>query len=60
MSSITCCPIETKYLMLDLLTNEEIEYLNGYHEWVYYKLSPLLDEEHKAFLKGLCEPVIKE
>ncbi len=57
---ITCCPIETKYLMLDLLTNEEIEYLNGYHEWVYNKLSPLLDEEHKAFLKGLCEPVIKE
>ena len=33
------------------LTNEEIEWLNNYHQTVYEKLSPDLNEEEKVWLQ---------
>ena len=34
-----------------MLTNEEIEWLNNYHQTVYEKLSPDLNEEEKVWLQ---------
>jgi Xaa-Pro aminopeptidase len=49
--TITMCPIETRSIDSSLLSPEEIEWLNTYHQQVFESLSPLLDEEHVAYLK---------
>ena len=41
-----------------MLTNEEIEWLNNYHQTVYEKLSPDLNEEEKSLVtRGNCFPL---
>ena len=49
--SITLCPICKKGIVKEMLTNEEIEWLNNYHQIVYEKLSPNLNEEEKVWLQ---------
>jgi len=49
--TLTLCPIDKKPIKKDLLSHNEIEWLNQYHSAVYEKLSPLLNEEEKAWLK---------
>ena len=49
--TITLCPICKKGIVKEMLTNEEIEWLNNYHQIVYEKLSPNLNEEEKAWLQ---------
>ena len=45
---LTLCPIDTRPIVRSMLTAEETEWLNAYHRMVYDRLSPLLDEEHRA------------
>lgn len=49
--TITLCPICKKGIIKEMLTKEEIAWLNTYHQNVYNRLSPHLDEEEKAWLK---------
>ena len=49
--TVTLCPICKKGIIKELLTKEEIEWLNGYHQTVYEKLSPSLNKEEQAWLK---------
>ena len=49
--TITLCPICKKGIIKEMLTNEEIEWLNNYHQIVYEKLSPNLNEEEKVWLQ---------
>lgn len=55
--TITLCPICTKGIIKELLTEEEIDWLNEYHRMVYDKLSPDLNNEEKEWLKNACKPV---
>jgi len=48
--TLTLFPFDTKALDLSLLSIEEIDWLNNYHQKVYETLSPQLDEKHKAWL----------
>lgn len=56
--TITLCPICRKGIIKELLTAEEIEWLNEYHRVVYEKLSPDLDNDEKEWLKEACKPLI--
>ena len=47
---LTLCPIDTTPIDFSLLTPEEAGWLNDYHRLVRERLSPLLDEEEKAWL----------
>ena len=47
---LTLCPIDTRPIVVDMLSTEELGILNAYHKMVYERLSPMLDEEHKAWL----------
>lgn len=47
---LTLCPIDTRPIIVDMLSTEELGVLNAYHKMVYERLSPMLDEEHKAWL----------
>ena len=49
--TITLCPICKKGIVKEMLTNEEIEWLNNYQQIVYEKLSPNLNEEEKVWLQ---------
>jgi len=55
--TLTLCPIDTKAIEKSLLTPEEINWMNSYHQWVYDELSPLLNDELKAFLKGQTQTI---
>lgn len=47
---LTLCPIDTRPIVVDMLSTEELGVFNAYHKMVYERLSPMLDEEHKAWL----------
>ena len=53
---ITCVPYERKAINVSLLTDDELTWLNGYHEWVRDTLTPLLDDETAAFLAEETAP----
>ena len=41
--TLTLCPIDTRCLIAELLTQEEKQWLNNYHREVHERLSPLLE-----------------
>lgn len=55
--TVTLCPICTKGIVRELLTQEEADWLNQYHRTVYEKLSPDLDEDERYWLKKACEKI---
>lgn len=48
---LTLCPIDTRPIVREMMTPDEIQWLNAYHQRVYNELSPHLDEEEVAWLK---------
>lgn len=53
---LTLCPINTETILWDMLSSEEISWLNEYHETVYSKLSPFLSDEEKQWLRNATNP----
>lgn len=49
--TLTLCPIDTTPIVKEMLTEREIIWLNEYHKFVYDRLSPLLTEDEKQWLK---------
>lgn len=55
--SLTLCPIDTTPIIRELLLDEEIAWLNQYHQHVLATLSPHLDDEEKEWLKDACKEI---
>lgn len=55
--TLTLFPIQLKLIDKDLLTEEEISWLNAYHQKVYEKLSPQLNEEDRNSLREQTRPL---
>ena len=55
LEPLTLCPIDFTPVVWDMMTSEEVTYLNAYHQKVYETLSPHLDEEDKQWLKNKTE-----
>lgn len=55
--TITLCPICTKGIIKEMLTPEELQWLNDYHKKVYERLSPALDAEERAWLEGATKEI---
>ena len=55
--TLTLCPIDTKPVILALLTPEERTWLNAYHRMVWLRLSPHLKGDDRAWLKRKTLPV---
>ena len=49
--AITYCPIDLAGINKDMLTESEKQWLNNYHQEVYTKLAPYLNEEERAWLR---------
>lgn len=56
---ITLCPYEPEAIVTEMLTDDELSYLNGYHRRVYEVLAPHLTEEEKEWLRRETEPLKK-
>lgn len=48
---ITFCPFDIDAILPELLTVDELDWLNDYHRQVYEKISPLVDEKTREWLK---------
>lgn len=57
--TITYTPIETIAIDINMLDEEEIEFINNYHQMVFKKLSPYFDENELIKLKELTKPLVK-
>ncbi len=55
--TLTLCPICTKGIIKEMLSEEEIEWLNNYHNKVYQSISPLLAKEEKQWLKQATQAI---
>jgi len=45
---VTMCPMQTKLVARELLTPQELEWLNAYHAETWAKVSPLLQNDERA------------
>jgi Xaa-Pro aminopeptidase len=57
--SLTLCPIDKTPINIEMMTIEEIQWLNDYHQMVFDRLSPYLSDEEVAWLKEATEPLKK-
>ncbi|QKL02717.1 M24 family metallopeptidase [Pseudomonas sp. NY5710] len=55
--TLTLCPIDTRCLLPERLTQGELEWLNGYHAHVRERLAPLLKGDALGWLKARTAPL---
>ncbi|MCG6190589.1 aminopeptidase P family protein [Maribellus maritimus] len=55
--TLTLCPIDTGLVDISLLTPEEIDWINEYHQRVRKELLPFMDELIQPFLLEITKPV---
>ena len=54
---LTLCPIDKKAITIEIMTDEEVTWLNEYHQMVYDRLCPLLDKDEQTWLKEATTPI---
>ena len=57
MEPLTLCPIDTAPIMREMLLDEEVEWLNGYHQYVFDKLSPYLQGADLDWLRAATQNI---
>ena len=55
--ALTLCPISKEAISIHLLSDEELVWLNEYHQMVYNRLYPHLNEEEQTWLKEATSPL---
>ena len=56
--TLTLCPIDKTPIAFEMMTPEEIEWLNAYHQHVFDTLSPYLSDEENRWLRRVTAPFI--
>ena len=54
---LTCVPIDLSLINLSMLSKEEIDYINKYHDFVYKTVAPYLDANVKNWLCNACRSI---
>ena len=54
---LTLCPIDKTPIDRSMLTPEEVQWLNDYHQMVFDRLSPTLEGEELDWLRDACSPL---
>ena len=55
--NLTCCPYERDAIIKDMLTEDEIKFIDSYHAWVYESLKDKVNPEARAWLTDVCKPL---
>lgn len=56
---LTLCPIDKEAILVEMLTDEEIDWLNRYHEMVFNRLHDKLNKEESEWLKEVTSPLTR-
>ena len=54
---LTLCPIDTKPIIVSMLNADEREALNAYHQMVYDRLAPMLNDDERQWLAGKTKAI---
>lgn len=54
---LTLCPIDKEAILIDMLNDEELNWFNEYHQLVYNRLKPFLNEQEQAWLEEATSPL---
>ena len=57
MEPLTLCPIDTAPIVREMLLDEEMDWLNGYHQYVFDKLSPYLQGADLDWLRAATQNI---
>lgn len=57
--TVTLAPYDRRLIVPEMLDDQELAWLNDYHERVFKTLSPYLGADEKAWLKTACTPLKK-
>lgn len=55
--TLSLAPIDRTLIVKEMLSHEELEWLNGYHARVYTSLEPLLRDDEKVWLETQVSPL---
>ncbi|MFP4535327.1 MAG: aminopeptidase P family protein [Spirochaetaceae bacterium] len=55
--TVTLFPYERKLIDVELLSEEEVRWIDGYHQRVYQELAPLVDEKGRTWLEAKTAPL---
>jgi Xaa-Pro aminopeptidase len=55
--SLTLCPIDKSPILIEMMAQEEIGWLNAYHQHVFDTLSPHLSSDEIEWLRTACAPL---
>lgn len=56
---LTLCPYEKGLIDVSLLSDDEFNFINSYHEWVRTELYDMVDESAQSFLIKATTPLVK-
>ena len=54
---LTLCPIDKEAILIDMLNDEELNWLNEYHQMVYNRLKSFLNEQEQTWLEEATSPL---
>ncbi|MFA0087101.1 aminopeptidase P family protein [Vibrio sp. 10N.261.51.F12] len=55
--SLTRCPIDKRNIVVTMLSQTEIDWINQYHQVVFEAISPLVSGEALTWLTASCQPI---
>lgn len=55
--TLTMCYYDTHMIDMSVITTEEKQWINQYHQWVCGEIAPLLSTEQAAWLEEKCKPL---
>ncbi|PCI05489.1 MAG: X-Pro aminopeptidase [Hyphomicrobiales bacterium] len=58
--TLSMAPIDLRLIDPSIMNDHEIEWLNGYHDWVNRMLAEYLDDDERQWLKHATRPISRE
>lgn len=55
--SLTWAPLDTRPVLIEMMTKKELDWLNQYNKTCYEKLSPYLSGEELKYLEERCQAI---
>ncbi|MBT6994705.1 MAG: M24 family metallopeptidase, partial [Candidatus Cloacimonetes bacterium] len=57
--TISFCPIDREAIVVDMLSDEQLKWINNYHQQVYAKISQRLNAEENKVLKIMTAELVR-
>ncbi|MEM8586280.1 MAG: aminopeptidase P family protein [Bacteroidota bacterium] len=55
--TLTIFPFERKLIALDMLSHQQLQWLNDYHQQVWEAMKGLVEGDERSWLEAACQPV---